>query len=137
MNVRSCKKCGRLFNYITGAPMCPACREAMEEKFQVVKAYIREHKGAGITEVSEACDVDAAQIRQWLREDRLEVTQDSALFLNCESCGTAIRSGRYCEKCLATMTQGFHNAMNATRQSMVKAEDKNNGQGAKMRFLKN
>ena len=97
MNVRNCRKCGKMFNYITGVPICPSCKEAMEAKFQEVKEYIREHKGAGIQEVSEACDVEVQQITQWLREDRLEVTEGSNIMLNCETCGAPIRSGRFCE----------------------------------------
>ena len=30
MNVRNCRKCGKLFNHIMGAPICPACREKLE-----------------------------------------------------------------------------------------------------------
>ena len=48
MNVRTCRKCGRLFNYITGYQICPACKEALEAKFQEVKEYVREHKGVSI-----------------------------------------------------------------------------------------
>ena len=32
MNVRNCRHCGRIFNYVAGPIMCPACREKMEEK---------------------------------------------------------------------------------------------------------
>ena len=64
MNVRNCRSCGNIFNYVVGQVICPACREKMEQKFQEVKEYIRSHKGVGINEVAEACDVDVAQIRQ-------------------------------------------------------------------------
>ena len=64
MNVRNCRKCGRLFNYIAGYQMCPACKEALETKFQEVKEYVRDHKGVGINDVAEACDVEASMIRQ-------------------------------------------------------------------------
>ena len=37
MEVRNCRKCGRIFNYVAGMPICPACRERIEEKFQEVK----------------------------------------------------------------------------------------------------
>lgn len=67
MNVRNCKKCGRIFNYVSGMPICPSCREDMEKKFQEVKDYIREHKEAGITEVAEACEVEVRQIKQGKR----------------------------------------------------------------------
>ena len=133
MNVRNCRNCGRLFNYISGIVICPACKESLEAKFQEVKEYIREHKGAGIQEVAEACDVETAQIRQWLREERLEVTENSALFLNCESCGTPIRSGRYCAKCKTELTRDLNGILKDSRQRQKPAEDK--AQGARMRFI--
>ena len=133
MNVKNCKGCGKLFNYLSGPPLCPSCREAMEAKFQEVKAYIREHKGVGIAEVAEACSVDAGQIRQWLRDDRLEVTEDSALMLNCESCGAPIRSGRFCERCKANAVNGFNSILNAGKPAPpVKKDTKDS---PKMRFL--
>ncbi len=137
MNIRNCRMCGRIFNYMAGAVVCPACRETVEAKFQEVKEYIREHRGAGIREVAEACDVDPGQIRQWLREDRLEVTEDSPMFLNCESCGAPIRSGKYCDKCKLDMSRSFTNVIKSSRpapppEKKAAAEDPN----AKMRFLK-
>lgn len=136
MNVRNCKSCGRIFNYMSGPVICPACKDGMEAKFQEVKEYIREHKGANIPEVSEACDVEAAQIRQWLRDERLEVTEDSALYLTCESCGTAIRSGRFCEKCKGDMTQSLKNVMGEAKPKAALVQNKKDDGGAKMRFLK-
>jgi len=108
MNVRNCRKCGRMFNYIAGMPVCPGCRDALEAKFQEVKEYIREHKGAGINEVAQACEVESSQITQWLREDRLELSADSAMMISCERCGTPIRSGKYCDKCRANMTSSLN-----------------------------
>ena len=108
MNVRNCRKCGRMFNYITGMPICPACKEVMEVKFQEVKEYIREHKGAGINEVASECNVETQQITQWLREDRLELAEDSAIMINCEGCGSPIRSGKYCDRCRANMTNSLN-----------------------------
>lgn len=136
MNVRNCKVCGRIFNYVAGPVTCPSCREKMEAKFQEVKEYIRAHRGAGIQEVSEACDVDGAQIRQWLREDRLEITEDSPIFLSCEACGAPIRSGRFCDKCTLTMTKGFKDVLNAGRTAAApKQPARRDDERAKMRFL--
>lgn len=136
MNVRNCRSCGRIFNYVAGMAICPACREKMEQKFQEVKDYIRENKGVGITEVAEACDVDAGQIRQWLREERLEITEDSAIMLACESCGAPIRSGRFCEKCTFNMTKGLNDVLKANKAQKEVRVPKNDGEGPKMRFLK-
>ena len=48
MNVRNCRNCGQIFNYVTGAPLCQICKARLEEKFQEVKKYIMEHRGVGI-----------------------------------------------------------------------------------------
>lgn len=133
MNVRNCRNCGRIFNYVTGIMICPACKESMEAKFQEVKVYIQDHKGVGINEVAEACDVETAQIRQWLREERLEMTSESSIYLNCESCGAPIRSGRFCDKCKGNLTKGLSDAIKPTTpQTTPKKDDKG---GPKMRFI--
>lgn len=134
MNIRNCRNCGRIFNYVAGSVICPACRESMEAKFQEVKEYIREHKGVGIAQVAEACDVEASQIRQWLREERLEVTEDSAMFLNCDNCGAPIRCGKFCDKCKASMTKGFNEVLSASQPAPTQPTKKKED-GAKMRFL--
>jgi len=135
MDVRTCRGCKRIFNYLTGPILCPACREALEEKFQEVKKYIREHKGTTILEVSEACEVDANQVRQWLREDRLELTDESGIMLTCESCGKPIRSGRYCEKCLNSVKSGLNQILkdNAPKEKPLPQRQSKND--PKMRFL--
>ena len=110
MNVRNCRKCGRIFNYVVGPIMCPACREAQEAVFQNVKNYVEEHRGANISEVAAECNVEPSQINQWIREDRLQFAEDSPIRIACESCGTMIRSGKYCDKCKANMTNTLNSA---------------------------
>ena len=70
MNIRNCRMCGHIFNYVAGPILCPHCREKMEAKFQEVKEYIRSNPGVGIQDVAENCDVEPSQIQQWLREER-------------------------------------------------------------------
>lgn len=134
MNVRNCRKCGRIFNYVIGPPICQSCKEAMEKKFQEVKDYIRENKTATIPMIAEDCQVDTSQIHQWVREERLEFAEDSPLGVNCESCGTMIKSGRFCEKCKVTMTNEFKNIVKESKKSEFpkKGDVKAN---PKMRFL--
>lgn len=121
---------------MVGPVICPRCREEREAKFQEVKKYVSEHRGADIMEVSEECDIEPNQIRQWIREERLQFADDSPIMIACEACGTMIRSGRFCDKCKAEMTTGFKNAMG---QNMPKtpapAEKKSVRDGNKMRFL--
>lgn len=136
MNVRNCRGCGRIFNYVAGPFMCQICREKLEEKFQVVKEYIREHPGVTIPEVSETCEVEQSQIRQWLREERLELSEDSPIFLNCEGCGVTIRCGKYCDKCKMNMTRDFNNILNARKPAAEPATKKSESSTkGKMRYL--
>ena len=37
MDVRNCKDCGKLFNYIGGAPLCQTCLKKLDDKFVQVK----------------------------------------------------------------------------------------------------
>lgn len=99
MNVKNCRKCGKMFNYVSGMPICPACKEHAEAQFQAVKKYVQDHKTATIPEIVEDCGVDAKQIQQWVREERLFFTEDSPVKINCEICGATISTGRYCDKC--------------------------------------
>lgn len=136
MNVRNCRKCGKIFNYVLGPIICPRCRDEQEAKFQEVKKYVSEHYGADIVEVSDVCDVDPSQIRQWIREERLQFADDSPIRIPCEKCGAMIRSGRYCDACKIEMTKDFNHAMGRdrviqpdARKSPVRSTDN------RMRFL--
>lgn len=99
MDVRNCKGCGRLFNYISGVPLCQACKEKLEDKFQQVKEYLRDNPNSTMQAVSEDNDVSVKQIRQWVREERLTFSPDSPIGIECENCGRMIKTGRFCDEC--------------------------------------
>lgn len=138
MEVRNCKMCGRLYNFVGGSGpyrnLCPNCVERMEDKFQDVKEYIEEHPAATINEVSEECDVSARQIEQWIRQERLMITEGSSIGITCERCGVSIKSGRFCERCKNKMANnlgsmyGESNAAVENMEMRAKAE-------AKMRYF--
>ena len=110
MEVLNCKGCGRLFNALTRTRLCPTCQSKLEGKFQEVKEYINQNPGSTIDIVSEACDVPAKQIKQWIREERLAFSEDSMQGIECEQCGTMIRSGRYCDACKAKLKSELRSA---------------------------
>lgn len=131
MEVRTCKQCKRLFNYLAGPPICPGCKTKLDEKFAEVKEYVRENPHAGITEVAEENGVPAAQIRRWIREERLSFSDESGVGLDCESCGTLIKSGRLCEGCKNKLL-GSINELYRPDESIVA---KKHREAARMRFL--
>lgn len=134
MDVRTCRECKKIFNYLNGPVICPACKQKLEEKFQEVKKYIQDNPGVNMHKVADECEVDIGQIRQWLREERLELMEGSASFLTCESCGTSIRSGRFCDKCRNDMANNLQSVINKNKpaERPVRKTEKDN---PKMRFL--
>ncbi|MCM1105983.1 MAG: flagellar protein [Blautia sp.] len=134
MDVRNCKNCGRLFNVLANERLCPACRQAMEDKFQDVKNYINEHKGASIDEVSRENDVSVKQIKQWVREERLSFSEDSMEGIECEKCGKLIRTGRFCDNCRKTMTNDLMSVMDKPKLSEPPKSSKDKDRD-RMRFL--
>lgn len=117
MNVRNCRRCKRLFNYIAGPFICPACRDELEAEFQKVKKYVQEHANVDIKTVAEECEVDANQIRQWVREERLEFSSESGVGINCEKCGRSITSGRFCQECKNAMANTLNQAFTPAQKA--------------------
>lgn len=135
MEVRNCKGCGKLFNYLSGPPLCPTCAQALDEKFEVVKEYVYDHPRVGMQEVSEELEVPIAQIRQWIREERLAFAEDSMIGLECESCGITIKTGRYCKSCKEKLAKGLTNLYAEKTPAQQKPKDLKDN--PRMRFLDN
>ena len=134
MNVRNCKNCGRLFNYIAGPPVCPACKEEMEKKFQQAKEYIRENRNSTVTMVAEEIDVPESLVKQWVREERLVFADAAIAGIGCEVCGTPILTGRFCDKCKNQMMNDLNGAIKKPEAPVIQKKDKEN---PRMRFLDN
>ncbi len=132
MDVRNCKKCGKIFNY-TGDSLCPACTKEMEEKFFEVREYIYKNPSAGMAVVAEDNDVPIQQIKKWVRQERLTFTRESGISIDCESCGKPILTGRYCKECknkLKNNFSGMYSEHAAQKNDVKKIDSK-----GKMRFL--
>lgn len=98
---RTCVKCGKANPEYKGVGeyRCAECGFIMYDDFGIVRNYLEVHRGATQSEVSRATGVPMETIRQFLKEDRLEIVAGSGIFMACEICGASIRSGRYCEAC--------------------------------------
>ena len=133
MEVVNCKRCGNIFNFFTGDKTCATCRNKIDEQFDVVKDYIYENPGSGIQEVATACNVSMSQIKKWVREEKLEFTEDSVAGIGCERCGVSIRTGRFCKSCKNKLSSEF-NSLYKVPEGKVE-DNKQNLQNHKMRFL--
>lgn len=132
MEVRNCRSCRRLFNYVGGQQICPECKEKIEKRFYQVKEYIRENPHARLQEIADANEVTTQQLQQWVREERLQFSSDSDIAISCESCGQKIYTGRYCNECKKKMANGLSEAFK--KDEVKKPEKKDNTN--RMRFMK-
>ena len=103
MEIKNCKKCKRIFQYLTGPQLCITCKDEDELEFQEIKKYLKEHPRATMTEVAEALEISVEKITKFLRDGRLEVAEGSAIKIECESCGRPILTGKYCQICSGRM----------------------------------
>ena len=134
MEVRTCKNCKKMFNYISGQPLCPVCRDLFEKKFQEVKAYIRETPGCSVAAVADAMDVSPNQIKQWIREERLQFSDAASSGIFCEQCNAPITGGRFCEACKKKMAATFSSVLDKPKEA---ERHKAAGTDSSMRFRHN
>lgn len=132
MDVRTCKSCKRIFNYLSGPVICSACADKLEEKFKEVKDYIREHPGAPLQKVSDDNEVSVKQLKNWVREERLKFDDDSPVGIECMNCGAMIKYGKYCETCKGKM---INTLSHAVHEEPKKVEVSRKSDGNRMRFL--
>lgn len=135
MEVKNCRGCGRLFNYVSGGYfLCAACMEELEQKFIKVKKYIRENPKATMQQISEENEVTTQQIQRWIREDRLAFSDDSPIGIDCEACGCTIKSGRFCNMCKDVMMKNLNSMYKRTEKKPTRQDPRDR---ARMRYLDN
>lgn len=131
MEIKNCKLCGRIYNYVLGPNLCPACKKKQDDKFHEVKQFIYDNPGVGVGTVAEEMDVSVAQIRQWVREERLQFAEGSVTDITCESCGQPINTGRYCARCKEHMVKELGNAYHHDAKDEEHKQDR-----VRMHYLK-
>lgn len=123
MEIRICKQCKRLIKYICGPELCQECMKSLpkeeegrinnilnatlnpkiaedERKYGQVKDYIMAHPKATIAQISETNEIAPKKFFEWIREERLEFSQDSInAWFECEKCGRKIKGGKLCNQC--------------------------------------
>lgn len=117
MDFKNCSSCGKLFRNL-GRNICPACLRKDEEEFQKVKRYLAKHSGAGIQEVVDATEVSYDDIIRFLKEARLEL-KGGEMLLSCESCGEAIETGRFCNKCKNSLQNDLSTATTRDEKEVI------------------
>ncbi|MCL6594388.1 MAG: hypothetical protein K6T31_10460 [Alicyclobacillus sp.] len=115
MPIANCKRCNRLFNKVR-RDICPVCVAEEDKAFEVVRAYLREHRDATIGEVAEQTGVDVALIIALIQDGRLILRDNPNIHYPCERCGAPTRAGRFCSTCAKQLSEELTQAARAVRQ---------------------
>lgn len=134
MEVKVCKKCHRLFQYLRGIELCYDCRDMLEDKFQEVKEYIAERESISIKQISRECEVPVLQLKEWLMEDRLELAERISTEYFCEKCGRSIYEGNFCSQCKRELLGGIRNFIR--KEELNESENKSEYSGPRMHFIR-
>lgn len=134
-----CEKCGGVMVFKgVGEYKCEDCGYLAYDDYGKVRGYIEQHPGATSAQVSAATEVSQKSIRSMLKDGRLEIAANSAVFLKCEICGEKIRYGRFCEKCEASYHRSIEEKARASRNSNLAgySSEKPKGDDGAKRFTR-
>lgn len=138
LNVKICQRCGKLFkidNY--NFELCPNCIKIDNEDFEKVRTYLYDHNTATSVEISENVGIPIAQIERYLKNGRLEIPENSPIFIKCEKCGSDIRSGRLCSACSLKLSNSMRMEMHITEAQIGETPKKNKSSESKMYYFDN
>ena len=139
---KKCEECNGPVKYTgIGEYECELCGHLMYDDYGVVRNYLEINPGATASMVARATGVSEREIKHMLREEKLEIRNDSRTFIKCEACGKPITSGIYCESCsklaaAASRKKKEKEALEAKKQEMFGvATDYVQGESGRKRFL--
>lgn len=133
VELRTCVRCHRMFQYTGyGHVYCPECKKKDEEDFVRIRECIEEYGVASMIELSNMTGISVKRIKEYLREGRLEIPENSTVYIKCEKCGTNIRSGRFCAECAAKLSRDLREGLGFDEAQVGEKPKTSKG---KMRFL--
>lgn len=97
LKLKNCPSCGKLYAD-TGIGMCRDCYEKELEDEAEAARYVRDNPKSSVKEICEATGIKERVILRMIKNGRFIETGVEVSY-PCESCGTMITRGRYCDKC--------------------------------------
>ncbi len=96
-----CPECHILMQYkYAGKFVCEKCGCEQYNDFGKIKKYLDENGPTNAVELSANTGVRKSKIGEYLRLGRVEIPENSSVFIHCKSCGVPIRFGNYCANCV-------------------------------------
>ncbi len=96
-----CPNCDTPMHYkYAGIYICETCGAEELNDFGKIKRYLDEHGPTNAIELSAQTGVKRSKIGEFLRLGRVEIPENSPVYIHCKGCGVAIRYGNYCLECV-------------------------------------
>lgn len=120
-NVDNCPRCGKVFakNFKS---VCPSCLKEIEAEYGKCAAYLREHRGAAMQELSDATGVSIRQITNFIREGRISIADNPNMSYPCELCGAPVRDHTICTDCRNKLTRDINRMTSEEKQEAGNAQ---------------
>lgn len=106
--IANCKRCDRLFQK-NSRDICPDCIREQLDLVAIIKAYLKTHKHATVSEVSRETDIPVDDIVDLIEDHILILVDYPNIQLTCERCGTLTQEGRFCAECRADLISDLAN----------------------------
>lgn len=123
MSLENCPRCGKVYakNF---RDVCPVCIREIDKEYERCAEYLREFRGAMITELSDQTGVSIRQITKFIREGRISLMDAPNMTYPCESCGTMIRDNNLCDPCRKRLLKGTSNMrhLDANKQELFREQ---------------
>lgn len=131
----TCKICGgKMLPVKSGRYRCDACGNIEVDDFGKIKDFLELNGPTPITVIAMATGVETDIIELYLKRGKVEITEGSKWYLECEKCGCFIRYGRYCPDCARQLAGGIKSVFNEEVGEKPKIEQNIEMKG-KMHFL--
>lgn len=132
-----CSSCGGILIYKgIGEYQCEDCEALEYDDYGKARNYLEKHKGANVSEISDATGVTHKSIREMIKEKRFEVIDNRGGYIRCEMCGADIKSGRLCEKCEIKFHRQLEEEARAERKSSVTGFGSKHGETGSKRYTR-
>lgn len=118
--LKNCSGCGRIF-VDSGSGICRDCYEKEEEQMQEISSYVRDNPHSRVREICEALGVKERLVMRMIREGRFLI-DGVTLEYPCESCGTMITSGKFCEQCNKDLQKQMEEQQRKLEEKAAKAK---------------
>lgn len=110
MSLLKCRFCRKSFNGFSA--LCPACIQALDSKYIIVRNYLDKNRSANLRQVADDTGVDEKSLLYLIRDGRLSLHGEGGEII-CIKCGAPIQTGRYCDKCKGDLVHDLENTISA------------------------